>query len=69
MSTKIEGVEINTSESEHKENSSKKKFDKEKAEFEKTNEKCMSNEVNIASQDLQFSKTTPDNNNRAGRKP
>ncbi|CAG8850881.1 26519_t:CDS:1, partial [Gigaspora margarita] len=50
-------------------NSSKEKFDKEKAEFEKTNEKCVSNEVNIASQDLQISKTTPDNNNRARRKP
>ncbi|CAG8805887.1 41906_t:CDS:2, partial [Gigaspora margarita] len=69
MSTKMEGVEINTSKSEHKKNSSKEKFDKEKAKFEKTNEKCVSNEMNIASQDLQFSKTTPDNNNRAGRKP
>jgi len=59
MGTKMEGVEINTSESEHKENSSKKKFDKEKAELGKTNEECTSNEVNIASQDLQISKTTP----------
>ncbi|CAG8733126.1 28619_t:CDS:2 [Gigaspora margarita] len=65
----MEGVEINMSKLKHKENSSKEKFDKEKAEFEKTNEKCVSNEVNIASQDLQFSKTTPDNNNKAGRKP
>ncbi|CAG8792757.1 11889_t:CDS:2 [Gigaspora margarita] len=65
----MEGVEINTSESEHKENSSKEKFDNEKAEFGKTNEKCMSNEMNVASQGVQFSKTTPDNNNRAGRKP
>ncbi|CAG8826773.1 21662_t:CDS:2 [Gigaspora margarita] len=62
-------VEINTNESEHKEDSSKEKFNKEKAEFEKTNKKYISNEVNIVSQDLQISKTTPNNNNRAGRKP
>ncbi|CAG8844591.1 23724_t:CDS:1, partial [Gigaspora margarita] len=60
--------EINTNESEHKKDSSKEKFDKEKAGIEKTNEKYMSNEVNIVSQNLQISKTTPDNN-RAGRKP
>ncbi|CAG8846955.1 30593_t:CDS:2, partial [Gigaspora margarita] len=56
-------------ESEYKEDLSKEKFNKEKAEFEKTNEKCISNEVNIASQNLQISKTTSDNNNRTERKP
>ncbi|CAG8853333.1 38393_t:CDS:1, partial [Gigaspora margarita] len=44
IGTKMEGVKINISKLEHKENLSKEKFDKEKAEFEKTNEKCMSNE-------------------------
>ncbi|CAG8832775.1 14154_t:CDS:2 [Gigaspora margarita] len=65
----MEEIKINTNESEHKENSSKEKFNQEKAEFGKTNEKCMSNEINIASQNLQISKTISDNNNRAGRKP
>ncbi|CAG8600021.1 5647_t:CDS:2 [Gigaspora margarita] len=39
----MEGVEINTSESEHKEDSSKEKFDKGKAEFGKTNENLWNN--------------------------